>query len=141
MESITKSNQQLLARSQHKCELCQSWASLKGYELLPEPGGNLDNGIYICGKGQAQIDKKEELDSNHWSCLSAAMWSEVPGIQVVSWRMLNRLKQESWAMDSLDMMYLPDETLSWAKATVDHDNNSSFEFHKDSKGNLFQKRN
>ncbi len=52
--------------------------------------------------------------------------------------MLNRLKQESWAMDSLDMMYLPDETLSWAKATGDHDNDASVELHKDSNGNLLQ---
>ncbi|HEX9513172.1 MAG TPA: PhnA domain-containing protein [Puia sp.] len=133
-----KSDEQLLERSQNKCELCQSGESLRVYEVLPEPGGTLDSGIYICGKCQAQIDKKGELDSNHWNCLSTAMWSEVPGIQVVSWRMLNRLKQESWAMDSLDMMYLPDETLSWAKATGDHDNDASVELHKDSNGNLLQ---
>jgi protein PhnA len=66
------------------------------------------------------------------------MWSEIPAIQVVSWRMLNRLKQESWASDNLDMMYLDDERLAWAKASGDHENDAAVELHKDSNGNLLQ---
>jgi len=128
----------LVKRSQNKCELCQSGNSLKVYEVLPEPGGGLDAEIYICAKCQAQIDKKEELDSPHWLCLSTSMWSEVTAVQVVSWRMLNRLKQESWAMESLDMMYLPDDVMLWAKATGDHDNDAAVELHKDSNGTVLQ---
>jgi protein PhnA len=66
------------------------------------------------------------------------MWSEIPAIQVVSWRMLNRLKQESWASDNLDMMYLDDDRLAWAKASGDHENDAAVELHKDSNGNLLQ---
>jgi len=133
-----KPDEQLLERSQNKCELCLSGESLAVYEVMPEPGGRQDNRIYICNKCQLQIDRKEELDSSHWNCLPTAMWSEVPGIQVVSWRMLHRLKQESWAMDSLDMMYLSEETLSWAKATGDHDNDAAVDLHKDCNGNQLQ---
>jgi protein PhnA len=133
-----KPDEQLLKRSENKCELCQSGDTLEIYEVLPAPKGNSDNRIVICEKCRAQIDKKAELDSNHWSCLSTAMWSEVPGIQVVTWRMLNRLKDESWAMDHLDMMYLNEETLAWAKAAGDHDNDSIVELHKDSNGNVLQ---
>jgi len=115
------------------CQLCQSEANLKTYEVLPQT-----DSILICAKCLAQIDKKEELDSNHWRCLSEAMWSEIPAVQVVSWRMLNRLKQESWAMENLDMMYLADETLAWAKATGDHDNDGTVDLHKDANGNQLQ---
>ena len=66
------------------------------------------------------------------------MWSEVPGIQVLAWRMLNRLKSESWATDNLDMLYLDDEKLAWAKALGDHDNDSAVELHKDSNGAVLQ---
>ena len=52
--------------------------------------------------------------------------------------MLNRLKQESWAMESLDMMYLPDDVMLWAKATGDHDNDAAVELHKDSNGTVLQ---
>jgi len=66
------------------------------------------------------------------------MWSEVPGVKVMAWRMLNRLKQSSWAAENLDMMYLDDDTLAWAKATGDHDNDSKVELHKDADGHVLQ---
>ncbi|PSL46307.1 phosphonoacetate hydrolase [Chitinophaga niastensis] len=133
-----KLDEQLLKRSENKCELCQSGDALKIYEVPPAANGNEDDTILICDKCRAQIDKKEELDGSHWKCLSEAMWSEVPGVQVVSWRMLNRLKNESWAADNLDMMYLSDETLAWAKATGDHDNDSAVDLHKDCNGTVLQ---
>ena len=41
-------------------------------------------------------------------------------------------------MDSLEMMYLSDENLAWAKATGDHDNDDEVLLHKDGHGNLLQ---
>lgn len=135
---MMKLDDQLKERSGNKCELCQSESNLKTYEVPPQTSSNPDNSILICAKCLAQIDKKEELDSSHWRGLSESMWSEVPGVQVVSWRMLNRLKNESWAMENLDMMYLADETLAWAKATGDHDNDGAVDLHKDANGNQLQ---
>jgi protein PhnA len=66
------------------------------------------------------------------------MWSEVPGVQVIAWRMLNRLRNESWAADNLDMLYLDAEKLQWAKSTGDHENDGSVDLHKDANGNLLQ---
>ena len=83
-------------------------------------------------------EKKEELDSTHWACLHEAMWSEVPAVQVVSWRLLNRLKDQSWAADALDMMYFDDDTMAWAKSTGDHENDGSVDLHKDSNGMILQ---
>ena len=128
----------LSKRSEKKCELCQAETSLKVYEVLPQPRTTEDNCILICDKCLAQIEKREELDSAHWSCLTTSMWSEVPGVQVVSWRILNRLRSESWAMDALDMMYMDDEKLEWAKATGDHDNDGAVDLHKDCNGNVLQ---
>lgn len=126
----------LLKRSDKKCELCFAEMPLNLYEVPPQERSNENNCIMICNKCLAQIDKKEELDSNHWSCLNTSMWSEIPGIQVMTWRMLNRLKNESWAMDQLDMMYLDDERLAWAKAMGDHENDSAVNLHKDCNGNV-----
>ena len=85
----------------------------------------------ICDKCRDQVEKKEELDSKHWHCLTETMWTEVPAVQVVAWRMLNRLRNESWAMDNLDMLYLDDEKLAWAKAMGDHENDAGVDLHKD----------
>jgi len=128
----------LLKRSENKCELCKSIEEVKLYEVLPQNSTNEQNCIVICATCLAQIEKKAELNSNHWQCLSETMWSEVPGIQVVAWRMLNRLKNESWAADNLDMLFLEEEVLAWAKATGDHDNDSAVDLHKDCNGVILQ---
>jgi protein PhnA len=52
------------------------------------------------------------------------MWSQVPAVQVMAWRMLSHLEAEGWPQDLLDMLYLEDDVLVWAKAAgsdVDED--------------------
>lgn len=126
----------LLNRSENKCELCGSTDNIKIYEVQPQDNSNEENSIIACGTCIAQIDKKAALDQDHWKCLNEAMWSEFPGVQVVAWRMLNRLRTESWAADLLDMLYLDDEKLAWAKATGDHENDGSVDLHKDANRNV-----
>jgi protein PhnA len=128
----------LLQRSENNCELCKSSEGVKLFEVLPQKSTSEENCMMVCATCLAQIEKKAELNSSHWQCLTESMWSEVPGIQVVAWRMLNRLKSESWATDNLDMLYLDDEKLAWAKALGDHDNDSAVELHKDSNGTVLQ---
>jgi protein PhnA len=133
-----KLEQQLQQRSGNTCELCKSSAQLKIYGVAPSEANTPERAIYICDKCISQIDKKEELDSNHWQCLSESMWSEVIPVQVVAWRMLNRLKSESWAADLLDMMYLDEENTEWAKHTGDHENDGSVDLHRDANGSVLQ---
>lgn len=121
-------------RSDGKCELCKAETRLLLFEVEPIDSRYADNCIMVCETCLAQLEKKAELDSNHWKLLAETMWSEVPGIQVVSWRMLNRLRHESWAMDNLDMMYLTDENLEWAKKTGDHESDGTVALHRDCNG-------
>jgi protein PhnA len=124
-------------RSEGKCELCEATVGLKVYEVPPATG-NIDDAILVCSKCMAQIEKKEELDNIHWQCLTTCMWSEVPAVQVMAWRLLNRLRHESWAAESIDMMYLDEEKLTWAKASGDHEGDSSVDLHKDCFGAILQ---
>jgi protein PhnA len=128
----------LIKRSENKCELCKSESDITLYEVPPQSNTTEENCIMICAACRAQVEKKEELKSSHWACLSESMWSEVPGVQVVSWRMLNRLRHESWAADNIDMMYMDEERLAWAKATGDHENDASVDLHKDCNGQVLQ---
>ena len=144
MTTIEKQNlpmkleDQLIVRSENKCELCKSENAVSLYEVAHAVHRDEDGCLMICAKCAAQIDKKEELDNKHWACLTTSMWSEVPAIQVISWRMLNRLREESWAADNLDMMYLDDDRLAWAKATGDHENSADVDLHKDANGQILQ---
>jgi protein PhnA len=124
----------LQQRSNNQCELCKSTEDLSVYTVPPGDEGNADENILVCKKCLAQIQKKEEPDAQHWTCLSESMWSEVPAVQVVAWRMLNRFRNESWAADNLDMLYLSDELLSWAKKTGDHESSGEVELHRDCNG-------
>lgn len=128
----------LLQRSGNKCELCGAADGVQLYEVQPQDSRNEDNCIMICARCRAQVEKREELDSSHWKPLSETMWSEVPGVQVVAWRMLSRLRNESWAADNLDMLYLDDERLAWAKATGDHEADASVDLHRDVNGAVLQ---
>ncbi|MGB3007345.1 MAG: PhnA domain-containing protein [Chitinophagaceae bacterium] len=127
----------LTKRSDKKCELCEATENFKIYEVPPATG-NMDDAILVCPKCLAQIEKKEELDNKHWQCLTTSMWSEVPAVQVMAWRMLNRLRNESWAAEQLDMLYLDDDKLTWAKASGDHENDASVDLHKDCYGAMLQ---
>lgn len=125
---------QLVERSGGQCELCTSTSQLSIYEVPPTSNANLDNSIYVCEVCKSQIEKREQIDANHWKVLSDTMWSEHAPVQIVAWRMLSRLRNESWAADNLEILYLDDENLEWAKKTGDHENEGTVEFHQDSNG-------
>jgi protein PhnA len=128
----------VLARAEGKCELCGAETALTVHDVEKAAHKLEGAAIAICEKCTAQILKKEELDASHWRCLGTSMWSEVPGVQVTAWRMLNRLRTESWAAEHLDMLYLDEEKLEWAKATGDHENDGSVELHRDAFGAVLQ---
>jgi len=106
---------QLLERSNSKCELCSSENELQVYTLPPATDANSDNSILICSTCFQQIEQPESIDVNHWRCLNDSMWSQVPAVQVMVWRLLSHLSSEVWPQDLLDMLYLDDDNLAWAK--------------------------
>lgn len=130
---MQKIENQLKIRSGEKCELCGNVEDLLAYEVQPIDVTTADKCAYICSTCKNQIEEINTIDINHWRCLNDSMWNENAAVQVLAWRMLTRLKQEGWPQDLLDMLYLDDETLNWAKATgEDEDSNSAK--HKDSNG-------
>ncbi|WP_299732894.1 alkylphosphonate utilization protein [uncultured Endozoicomonas sp.] len=110
--------QTLTQRSGSQCELCNSTEGLVVFAVPPaSEASNADQCILVCSNCHDQIQQPETIIPNHWRCLNDSMWSQVPAVQVMAWRMLNRLSStETWAQDLLDMMYLDDETREWAES-------------------------
>lgn len=125
----------LVARSNQHCELCVASSSLSTYSVLPQTKADETNTFLACNKCLEQLEGKVALDANHWRCLASTIWSEVPGIKVVAYRILHQLNSESWAQDLLDSMYLDDETLAWAKAGLKEEERGTDVAHIDSNGN------
>jgi len=124
----------LKKRSGGKCELCSSTEGLVEHDIAPVAVREVDKSICLCKTCNEQVENPEQMDANHWRCLNDAMWSEVPAVQVMSWRLLNRLRTEGWALDLIEMMYLSDETLVWAKADGESNEEGAPEKHRDSNG-------
>jgi len=126
---------QLKQRANIECELCTGTNGLQVYTLPPSLNENTDNSVLICSTCASQIATPETMDANHWRCLNDSMWSEHLLVQILSWRLLNMIKQEGWPQDLLDMMYLDEEALAFAKAGLVDPNAPK---HIDSNGNVLE---
>jgi len=132
--------EELENRSGNKCELCAATSNLAVYEVKPKltGGGGVDGSVLACETCVTQIENPEEVDVNHWRCLNDSMWSEFRPVKVVAWRMLSRLRKEGWPKDLLDMMYLEDDDLRFAKESGDHLDESEKIIHRDANGAILQ---
>jgi protein PhnA len=130
--------QTLKERSNSTCELCGSTEELKLYKIPPSLNESVDNSLLVCNTCYNQIEETEEMDVNHWRCLNDSMWSEHTAVQIMSWRMLQRLRNEGWPKDLLDMMYLDDEALSLARATGEHEDATNKIVHRDVNGVILE---
>ena len=107
---------ELQNRSGSKCELCASSIGLKIFEVKPTSNRGGDENIMVCSTCNSKIEKPYESDTNHWRCLNDSMWSEVDAVKVVAYRILTKIASDGWPQDLLDMIYLDEITLNWAKA-------------------------
>lgn len=127
--SISKA---LAERSGNCCELSGATEDLLEYEV--PFSGDHDATIVISATCHEQINDPEKVDPNHWRCLNDSMWSTVPAVQVMAYRMLHRLAAEGWPQDLLDMMYLEDDIKKWADAGLEEEDDR--EPTKDSNGTI-----
>ncbi len=128
----------LSERSHGLCELCGSDQELQVYAVPPSEEQVLDGSVLVCATCKIQLEQPELADPNHWYCLKESMWSEVDAVKVVSYRMMHALKSEPWSAELLDMLYLDEETLAWAKKTIKDQKAILSDCHKDSNGNTLE---
>ncbi|MEA1916432.1 MAG: PhnA domain-containing protein [Campylobacterota bacterium] len=126
--------EELLSRSESKCELCSSVDNLSVYEVVPS-NGSVEQSILVCSTCKEQLQDSSKMDTNHWHCLNDTMWSEHSAVQVVAYRVLKSIAYEGWPQDLLDSLYLEDDVQIWADTT---ENNLNEVVVKDSNGVTLQ---
>ena len=126
--------QDLMTRSESKCELCASTDNLSALEVAPSDG-SINTAVMVCSTCKEQIEDKDKMDANHWHCLNDSMWSEVDAVKVVAYRMLSRIASEGWPQDLLDMLYLEDDVKAWADAGIEAENREPT---RDSNGTILE---
>lgn len=107
----------LRARADSGCELCRGSIGLCVRPVKPDATTSA-RCVLVCETCIAQIEGSAELDDKHWFCLRESVWSEVPAVQVLSYRILKRLEGHAWALDLLSQIYLTDEIKAWAEASI-----------------------
>ncbi|WP_026836576.1 PhnA domain-containing protein [Gillisia sp. JM1] len=130
--------QELFQRSGSKCELCGATEDPQIYEVPESPTKGTDSAILACYTCKEQLEDPEKVEANHWRCLNDSMWSTIPAVQVVAWRMLTKLKNEGWPQDLLDMMYMEEDVKEWAKANEVADPSAKTIVHRDSNGVILE---
>lgn len=131
---IVVTEKRLKDRSGSTCEISGTNENLVVYLVEPKTEAIPENCILIAQPLLDQIKNPETMNPNDWRGLSDSMWNENLPVQIVSWRMLARLKNH----DLLDMMYLDEDALEWAKATGEGEDEEGKIIHKDSNGNILQ---
>lgn len=127
-------------RAEEKCEFCGHDEHLAMYVVpkTPEYIEGAETAVLACTTCNSQFDDEENRDANHWRCLNDSMWSPAAPVQIMSWRMLHRLKSFGWSQDLLDMMYLDDQQLEWAAAEKDNEDKTDAIIHRDANGVVLQ---
>lgn len=128
---------ELKTRSHNTCELCAASENLASIIVTPKSGEQAEDCVWLCATCQSQIPAAATLDTQHWRCLNDSMWSQTPAVQVVAWRLLQRLSREAWAQQALDMLYLDEPTLAWAQVESASSNEDNV-VHRDSNGAILQ---
>lgn len=110
----------LARRAKSKCELTgAAGVKLLPYEIPPvsaEP--DIERTLLVSEACHEVLENPKRLAGRQWNCLAEVVWSEMPAVQVVAWRMLSRLAQrEDWAREVIEEVFLDPDVEAWAKSS------------------------
>jgi protein PhnA len=111
----------LARRAKSKCEITgAAGVPLRPYEVPPvgeDP--ELDRTLLISNECHEMLENPRRLAGRTWQGLAEAVWSEMPAVQVVAWRMLSELaKREDWAREVVEEVFLDPEVEAWARSEM-----------------------
>ena len=115
-ELSNEMNAAVLRRASDACELCGA-PSTTVLGVGPD-ATTADRCVAACDVYIREV-REQTYDDKHWFCLRESMWSEVAAVQVLSIRLLRRLREHSWAQDLLDQVYVNDDVSAWIDAEGD----------------------
>ena len=109
----------LARRAKSRCEITgASGVPLRPYEVPPVgETPDFDRTLLVSNAVMDVLEHPKRLAGREWQCLTEMVWSDMPAVQVVAWRMLRELAtREDWAREALDEVFLDPEIEEWANA-------------------------
>ena len=122
-------------RSNNECELCnQNDTALQAYAIPPKDDSSTDSQIVSCTTCLDKIKANDFSDTDYWRFTTGTIWSEVPAVQAMSYKILTKLKEADWAGETLESVFLEENIIEWANA----EDELAQEPHKDTFGALLE---
>lgn len=102
----------LKARCENVCELCAAEEAVIAYAVSPKGNDAIENEVAICNTCFSLLE--EPGASAHWQCLAGSIWNTEPSVQALSYRILNRNKEQDWARDIMQSVEPGEAVVNWA---------------------------
>lgn len=99
------------------CNLCNAADAKETYKIEPT-SPNFNSEIEICPQCKEAIESPAK-HCEYLRFLTESIWNENSSVKVLSYKLLNELKDNSWAQDALDIAYLEESELEWANALLE----------------------
>ena len=110
-------NTQLQERSNNTCELCgNADGQLQAYAVPPKGDDSTDHQVVLCTSCSEKIRTENYSEPHYWRFLEGSIWSEVPAVQVLSYKILGKLSSDEWARDAMEGASLDESLIEWANA-------------------------
>ena len=106
----------LEARAGGVCELCGGKQAARSHLVDGSPLEGAASCLWMCEACEGRLGEGA-LDDKEWFGLRDAAWSEHLAVQVMSYRILQRL-DAAWARDLASQIYFDDETRVWAELSA-----------------------
>ncbi len=107
----------LITRANGSCEICaQASDELQAYAVPPKTSKDDADCVALCTSCHLSISNNDYSNTNQYRGVVGSIWSEVPAVQVLSYKILGKLQAADWAREALDSAYLDESLLAWANA-------------------------
>jgi protein PhnA len=117
----------LVERSGGICELCGSDSCSHSFFVSHGKVVGIDAEVAVCATCHGHIEGNS--GDEHWQCLAGSIWSTVPAVQVMSYRLLHQRESLPWAQEILQSVELEESVMGWAMRAFEKE-----EVHADSFG-------
>lgn len=110
-EAVDALGKDLSRRARSACELCGDRAPLVAHEPAPVPAEpELEAAFLACEPCRTALGGRIQ-DPNALRFLEAAIWSELPIVQIAAVRLLERLVEDdvAWARSAADGLWLDED--------------------------------
>ncbi|MBZ4192489.1 PhnA domain-containing protein [Niabella beijingensis] len=121
----------LRERCEGTCELCAADTAVAAFAVSPKNNDAIEHEVALCQTCLEALDNGDA--ARHWQCLAGSIWHSEPAVQALSYRILYKNKEQSWAEDILNSVELDEAVVHWAMTVFEEK-----AVHRDSNGNELQ---